>query len=342
MTSNLRIRPARQLSGRYGRNLLIASIVILILGEAGARWGLGLGDPPLVVDDPDIEYLFRPGTYHRFGNVVHYNQWSMRSDDFSREKSAPDEIRVMVIGDSVTNGGALTDQREIATALLQDRLRRDLGRKVIVGNISAGGWAPYNELAYVRKYGLFDADLVVLILSSHDYAYLPTFEPRAGRDPNFPDRTPFFALQEAATRYLPRYLSIIEDTFKEKPPLALTDAVDPGAVGKSMEALRDLVTLARSRGAEIMLVQHLERDEAMGHKKPGYDVIRRFAEEMNVDRVDLGPSFAAAMESGLNPYNDIIHPNVKGQRLIADALIGPVKDALLHRIALQPSPPWAY
>lgn len=338
MMSNLYIRPAQRLSGPYRRNLLIAAIMVLILGEAGARWGLGLGDPPLVMDDPEIEYLFRPGTYHRFGNVVHYNQWSMRSDDFPRERSDPEEIRIMVIGDSVANGGSLIDQREVAATLLQERLRRDLGWKVVVGNISAGGWGPSNALAYVRKYGFFEADLVVLVLSSHDYADAPTFAPRAGKHLDFPDQTPVFALQEVVVRYLPRYLRALESVLRgEESASALADVIDPIAIDQSMEALSDLVALARA-GAEVLLVQHLERDEVLGERRPGYAEIKRLAEEMEVDRVDLGPSFAAAIESGRNPYKDIIHPNAEGQRLIADTLIGPIENALTHRIALQQNP----
>lgn len=316
----------RRFNSRQGISLLVVIVVILGIGEAIARWGFGLGDPPLLMDDPEIEYLFKPGTYHRFGNLIHYNQWSMRSDDFPREKSDPTEIRIMVIGDSVANGGSLTDQSEVATTLLQEKLRRDLGKKVIVGNISAGGWAPYNELAYLRKYGLFEADLVVIILSSHDYAYIPTFAPRAGKDPNLPDQSPLFALQEAFTRYLPRHLG--NALKKESSPSDTTADVDE-AIEKSMKALRELVTLARDAGAEVLLAQHLERDEIIGEKRPGYEAIRLLADDMDVTRIDLGSSFAVAMkDNGQNLYNDFIHPNVAGQKLIADTLLNPIKQSL--------------
>jgi len=47
-----------------------------------------------------------------------------------------------------------------------------LGRPVVVGNASAKSWGPPNELAYLQHFGTLDADVVILELSSHDYALL--------------------------------------------------------------------------------------------------------------------------------------------------------------------------
>src|SRR5947208_6169618 len=89
---------------------LIVLLVVLIDGELFTRFYLGLGDPPLSIVDADMEYRFKPSmSYRRFGNRIHYNAYSMRSEDFPPHKSSADELRVMVIGDSVINGGAQTD-----------------------------------------------------------------------------------------------------------------------------------------------------------------------------------------------------------------------------------------
>src|SRR5438105_1555304 len=120
---------------RWGRRLawLAAAIVVLLMaGELVARFYYGLGDPPLSMADPDMEYRFQPDkTYHRFGHEIHYNAYSQRADDFPPHKTQPNETRVMVIGDSIINGGALTDQSQTITALLQRRLTDELHRPVI-------------------------------------------------------------------------------------------------------------------------------------------------------------------------------------------------------------------
>ena len=156
--------------------VLVGALLLALVGELGARWILGLGDPPLTVRDPEIEYLFAPNQdVRRFGNRVVYNNVSMRSADrWSMAKERPEELRVLVLGDSVINGGALTDHARLATTIAQETLDRP-ARPVRVGNVSAGSWGPENLLAYVERFGLFDADLAVVVLSTHDLRDVRTF-----------------------------------------------------------------------------------------------------------------------------------------------------------------------
>src|SRR3954463_15217436 len=102
---------------------LVALLVVLAALEMFCRFFLGLGDPPLSRPDPEMEYMFvGPRTYHRFGNSIVYNSFSMRSREFDARRKDPDELRIMVCGDSVINGGALTDQKNIVTERLERHL----------------------------------------------------------------------------------------------------------------------------------------------------------------------------------------------------------------------------
>jgi len=143
--------------------VLIAFAVFALVGaEVFARFQVGLGDPPLTVRDPDIEYLFKPSRcYRRFGNDVCYNRWSMRSPE-------ADRFPILVLGDSVVNGGSLTDDSRLGTAILA----RHLG--VAVGNVSAGSWGPPNLLEYTERFGWFGAQSVIVVASSHDLDDIPT------------------------------------------------------------------------------------------------------------------------------------------------------------------------
>ena len=66
-----------------GRRLLTYLLFLafgLMLAEAGARWGLGLGAPPLSMEHPEIDYLFAPNQdVNRFGNRQLFNSYGMRS-----------------------------------------------------------------------------------------------------------------------------------------------------------------------------------------------------------------------------------------------------------------------
>src|SRR4051794_21912292 len=198
--------------------LILCTIVLLVIAELGLRF-YGFGDPPLTMVDADMEYRFQPSkTYHRFRRLIHYNAYSQRADDFPAHKSSPDELRVMVIGDSIINGGSRVDQSQICTSVLQQRLRDALHRPVVVGNASAPSWGPPNELAYVRKFGLFDADVVVLVFNSEDDVDAMTFEPIVGVNEDYPDHRPILALWEAAYRYWPKAWWLL--THKQGDPTA--------------------------------------------------------------------------------------------------------------------------
>jgi hypothetical protein len=304
-----------------GRPLLVL-IGLLVVGELVARFYLGLGDPPLSVPDSEIEYLFKPSQeVSRFGNRVAYNAYSMRSDDFPKEKQNEQSLRIMVLGDSVINGGSRCDQSEIATELLKKTLADALRRPVTVGNISAGSWGPGNQLAYVQRYGLFDADVVVLVISSHDAGDVPTFKPIVGISPAFPEHKPVLALQEAVMRYLPRYLPI----GGGKEPGDPTEVTNPtGAI----DDLKELITIVRDQGVDLLIAQHPEKGELSKQKREGFSAIASTAEAMGVPTIDLAPFYEEAIAAGNELYRDKIHPNAKGQRVIAEAL----QQAIIERL----------
>ncbi len=299
--------------------LLIMAILITAGGELYARYHLGLGTPPLSVKDNNIEYMFKPDQdVYRFGNHISINNYGMRSGAISPRKNG-NEFRVMVFGDSVLHGGNLTDQGELASTVLQKELIEVTAEKVVVGNISAGSWGPGNWLAYAHKYGFFDADVVVLVISSHDYADNPTFQPL---DPNtHPTERPFTALGESITRYLPRY-------FPNFAPSEKTNETDHFAepateeVAKGLEDLRGLLVLAKNSAKVVLVFQHWERDEATkGEAKPGNARIQKLCESIGIHSVQLESYFNESIKNGRDPYRDNIHPNQIGQQLIARAIL---------------------
>jgi hypothetical protein len=274
------------------------AVLLFAGGEAVARFVLGLGDPPLTIRDPDIEYLFAPNRcYHRFGNRVCYNAWSMRSDDLPAAK-ADGERRVLVLGDSVINGGATTDQADLATEILKKRLG------IVVGNVSAGSWGPANLLAYLKRFGSFDADELVFVFSAHDLTDLPLFEPDLG--PDFPETTPPFALWEAATRYLPRYLGVGTVSSTNSGP---RPAVDKAAEGRKVAS--ELLAFARSMAPSLCVVFHHDR-ETIG-KTPSEEIA--FGEIATA----AGARFVSGIETA-SDYRDFIHLNAAGQTALADTI----------------------
>ncbi|MGB7160685.1 MAG: GDSL-type esterase/lipase family protein [Tepidisphaeraceae bacterium] len=292
-------------TGRWTRWIIVSLVIAFLVAEVVLRLAFGLGNPPRMRSDSKIEYLYTPSQdLVRFGNRIRYNGFGMRGEDFPRRRSDAAELRVIAIGDSVLNGGAQTDQEDIATEILRRELPRELNRPVSVGNISAGSWGPPNALAFVEAFGLFDADVVILVWSSHDYADVPTSQPI--------ERRPLLATEEALTRYLPRFLPA--------GPTTATPTPSPQDIDTSLSALAKLVALSRVAGAHVIVAQHMEKGELSSAPDRGHDHIRRTVEEAGATVIQLGPDFATSLKAGRDPYRDSIHPNEVGQRLLADAL----------------------
>jgi lysophospholipase L1-like esterase len=289
-------------------------VATLIAAEVFARFALGLGDPPLFQKDDAIEYVLKPGTYRRFGHTIHINRWSQRSPEIEAKKSDPNEFRVLVIGDSVVNGGALLDDTEIATTLLERALTTQLNRPVRVLNISAGSWGPANQLAYLEKVGTFDADAAVIVWSSHDASDVPRFD---GLRDDQPEQRPMLAVGELITRYaLPRL---------RRSPTA-TPAPSENAFDQAMQSAIDLIAFARSRNLPIAIVLHETRGEIEGKSDTDHslDRGRRLLKDMvTATAIPLSYTrthFAPALAKGDTVFQDDIHPAAQGQKLLAQCL----------------------
>lgn len=301
--------------------IVVASLFALVgLLEVYARVVMGLGNPPLWMADPEIEYLPQPAkSYRQWGNRISYNAYSMRSRDFPRNKVNPAELRVLVAGDSIINGGAHTDQEALATTLLEHRLAEALNRPVVVANIAAGSWGPPNILAYLRRFGLFDADVMVIVLNSADYADAPTFVPLDGR---WPQSKPLLALQEFRDKYVPRYFRKRLSSLRDAQPPA------PEAIDACLSALREMIRMAREAGASVLLAQFLKRCELQTQPDIGYHEIAGVAKELGIVPIQLGPGFTKALRDGPDPYANDLHPNAHGQHIIAELLFDPIRAAV--------------
>lgn len=311
---------------RWGVRALVLGVLLLISAECVLRWGVGLGDPPLYELDDTIEYLLVPNkTYHRFGNTFSVNQYSMRSSDFPPKKADPSELRVMVIGDSIVNAGAKINQKDIATERLRERLMKQTGRPVVVGNISAGSWGPMNQLAYVETFGLFGADVVILVLNGPDADDVPGLE---GIGPQWPQSTPVLALQEVIENYGVRAIERISKQRLTPAPLHSADPQQDRA--KSLAALRSLIDTAHQSGARVCVVQYLTKPEILSkNPSPGSMAIAEAVKAFGVPLLDTGGAFASAMTQGKDPFlpGDDVHASADGQGVLAGVLEHAVSQA---------------
>ena len=155
-----------------------------------------------------------------------------------------------------STAAAQIDHEQLATTILARRLQAELHRPVTVGNVSAGSWGPGNWLAYVERYGTFDADIVVLVVNSGDVADNPTFEPL--RPQTHPTRKPRLAIEEGWSRYLPRYVPALANAAQAPPEPALPSSAE---VQRGLHDMQAFLAKVRASGAVVLVLHHPDANE---------------------------------------------------------------------------------
>jgi len=184
---------------------LVFLIISVILSELFLRIKWGFGNPLIYIADPEIGYLLAPNQFtKRNGNLIYINSYFMRSGDISEGKNK-DIFRIMLLGDSIVNGGWWTAQENTLSSLLEQAisLNKLNHNKIEVLNVSANSWGARNELAYLEKYGTFSSDVLILVLNTDDLFSFAPSSIQVGKALNYPDKKPLLALEEFLKKVLP-------------------------------------------------------------------------------------------------------------------------------------------
>ena len=311
--------------------VLVAIVALFVIVEVSLRLMFGFGNPLTYIADEKIGYLLAPNQRtRRFGNRIEINEYSMRSGAVKKERS-PDTFRVLVLGDSIANGGWWTDQTNIISEMLATQLREGENFKSIqtsnveVLNASANSWGPRNELAYLQRFGTFDAQVVVLIINTDDLFATTPSSVVVGRDRNYPDRKPRLAIVEAIARYL-----LPEQTI---PELAQLAAEGGDRVGRNLEAIGKIQAMANSTNSYFLLVMTPLLREIGTPGPRDYEIkarsrLAQFTESQQIKYIDFLPVFNS-IQQPKTLYRDHIHLSPQGNQIVSEAINKAILDLVM-------------
>nr|WP_228049061.1 SGNH/GDSL hydrolase family protein [Nodularia sp. LEGE 04288] len=299
--------------------IILAAVGLCVVLEVGLRSLFGFGNPLIYITDPQIGYLLAPNQRtRRYGNRIAINQYSMRSAPIEKIP-APSTLRVLIIGDSIANGGWWTDQDHTISSLLTRSLKSlniSNFQDIEVLNASANSWSPRNELAYLQRFGNFNAQVVVLLINTDDlFGTAPTSLP-VGRDRNYPDKKPPLALAEVWQRYRikPKPIPEIKAVQKETGDI----------VGINLEAISQIQALSRENNSEfLLLMTPLLRE--IGEPGPrDYEIKTRqrlieFTQSQQITYIDFLPLLNAHPDAKAL-YQDHIHFNFQGNQFLSQVI----------------------
>jgi len=315
---------------RDGRVLFWGGLLIAVLaaGELAGRM-LGL-HTPMLYQVTSYGYRVAPDQdFRRFGHRVFINHQGLRNEPIAPLPAAG-TLRILCLGDSITNGGAITDQDDTYPYQFQ-RLLGAGGQKVEVLNASAPGWAIGNEAGWLKENGVLGAQAAVFTIGTLDL-----FQELAGPEtvdghPSFPSHAPAFALEDLVTHYL-------------VPRLLLRSLADPGArpSAQSLEGARenigqllDMAELARRSGATptVLFIEQPGRFELSDpYTASAKTQLFEALKDRGIPFVDTRDSVERA--GGRALFRDGLHPNVDGNRVLAQLaarLLTPVIDGRLAK-----------
>ena len=295
--------------------LFVGAILLLLGTEIYLRVRYGLCNAVLMRADDDYEYIAQPKQdRRRLGNRVLYNSYSMRSGELK-----DGSLRILCLGDSILNGGTLTDHEKLATTILSKELTVKIKHEVQVMNVSAGSWGPDNCYAWLKRHGDFGAKMIILVVSSHDVHDTMTFVPVVGKVKAFPVRQYPLALIEVCDRYLfpkSKLFNMTKDqadaAFRKEHHIENTQITfNPG-----FAAIRDY---AREKGIPFVIYLHASQYEltAGAYDRDGQAIMDFCKESMIPFFCDLKNDLSVECFR----KNDYLHYSDAGQALLARLLM---------------------
>jgi hypothetical protein len=313
--------------------LILAFVVGLsLMLEVGLRLLFGFGNPLIYIADPEIGYLLAPNQRtKRLGNRIVINEYSMRSQSITRSRPRA-TLRVLILGDSVANGAWWTDQDQTISAQIETQLKLLLDSGSIISsdfeqievlNASTNSWGPGNQLAYLKRLGSFEAQMVVVLINTDDlFATAPT-SVSVGRDRNYPAHKPLFAITEVFQRYLLRTptrpeMQVVnaEKSLGKAPP-------EQDRVGFNLEAIRQMRSFANTANAQFLLAMTpLLREISPGSRDYEVKARRRlteFTQDQQITYLDFLDEFNVTVAPEAL-YRDHIHLSPQGNQKVSEAI----------------------
>ncbi|MBP0017667.1 MAG: SGNH/GDSL hydrolase family protein [Cyanobacteria bacterium SBLK] len=294
---------------RIGK-VTLAVLLSILVTEIGLRFFFGLGTPPLVQFDSEMGYRFQPNQkMRRFGNWVEYNQYSQRSGAIAHLKKEG-VLRILMLGDSVLNGGNRTDQKETISEQLEIRLT-ERGREVEVLNASANSWGIGNQLGYLKKFGLFDADAIILQIGTHDLV-----QPTSPGKNLHPTEYPSSAIAELLNSYLLPRLS----RFLRAKAIANDEFLE-AQFTENLQYLQAIAALVRDSDLPLFVVYTPSREDLLPTpNNPLYKTqFFQFLQEKEIAAIDVHGFWREIPSETVQSYFlDWAHLTPEGQYSIAE------------------------
>ena len=297
--------------------LLIAEIVVRLSGLAPEIFAVQKGRFR-ISENPLIGYELVPHfESDRAGSMLDFrgkaNSLGFRDREHAVEK--PEGIfRMLVIGDSVTQGLGVKDDEAVFTSVLERELNERPDGRVEVLNFGVSGYNTQQEVETLRHKGVdYEPDLVILAYCSNDTRlHSGGILPQLSGERNKLDRPPRILLSSALFRLV--YTRLASPAMSERD---LFPEIKKNTVSRYLDVLANLSRRVRF---DVLIVSFPRLD---GHvdedSERDFSLLKEAASRHGFHFLDLADAFAGCAADGEIAW-DPIHPNAEGHRCAGEAI----------------------
>ena len=272
--------------------------------------------------------------------------------DHDLARKPPGTFRIVCLGDSVTFGFRvprvyLRHPREnpewAAYPVLLERWLRaaNPGRSIEVVPLATPGYSSYQGLAWLRRdIGWLRPDVVTACFGWNDMDSADRVDAEAMKADWLSVTRRRIVSRSQALIHLTRWLA-----SRGAPRVAPPETARRVPREQYVDNLLAVARLARSRGAAAVLIGPVYRDRVAhppeGDVIAGYrDALRAAAREQGIPYVEVPELTEAAYPGNARLFEEHIHPNHRGQRVLAAALLRFLREqGLLDGLAAPDVPP---
>jgi len=312
-------------------SLALAEVTLRLLGHRGEPFSRISNI--YLVDDPILDWRYVPNSELRSGRVVYrYNTAGFRDRNHDQRKPAGIE-RIVVLGDSVTEGYGV-EWADVFARVLQSRL----GDRHEVINIAAGGLNTPQEIHLLESVGTkYNPDLVVLNFVLNDVDFYTKFAPaqRAAEEGDSRIAMLNLPIPPSIKRLLKSSALIyfVKDRLESLRARLITGQAGGDYYDRiwASEANRRKVTDGFSRLAALQASGHFDVLIMIWPLMTAYQAYRfewvhewvaREAKKAGFAVIDLLPRFSTVPYRKLQvSAEDNVHPNALGHRLGAEEFL---------------------
>jgi lysophospholipase L1-like esterase len=282
-----------------------------------------------VVPDPDLLWRLRPAARGPLAT----NELGLRDTPYRAQA----DVKILVLGDSVTWGDGIDEITRTFSYLLERRLSaRHPGRTFEVVNAGVPGYTTEQEATYLERDGLaLGPDAIIAQFTLNDVITRPPWLTR------WPGRE---ALREAyglLVRHSRAFAAIaraMQQRARAQETSQVQELVQPvwsreveRAWQRMLAQLDRIRSLAGERGIPLLLLAtpyRAQLDDPGGQRHP-QERLAEYATAHGLPYVDVLPQLAALPRAAANQcFHDADHFSHLGHDLVADMLLEPVDAAL--------------